>query len=181
MERQEILALLDGYIAALNTKAENEDRIRKLQRDIGITYDPNDGYAFIRFFWPFLVGFPFGAAVIIVFLAFLTKVEYGSEIYFCYFIGIIIYFALAIFFARLLRKNANKKLYQKRVEEQKNSDAKANARISELQKEIEKADEFIAENKDYIPEPCRNVESLKQIKSKIFRGKAETIEEAINN
>ena len=180
MDRQETLKLLDDYIAALNTKKENEERITKLNRDVGITYDPNDGYALIRFLWPFLVGAPFGAALFVVLLMILTRVEYGSEVYFCYFFGIILYFVMAFVIATLLRKNANKKLYKQRVDDQEHEDAKAKEMIADLKRDIDKADEFIAANKELIPAACRNAESLKRIRSDIFRGKAESIEDAVN-
>jgi len=181
MDRQETIKLLDDYMSALNTKKENGNRINKLKMDMGITYDPNDGYSLIRFLWPFLVAFPFLGTFIIVLIAYLTKAEYRSEVYFSYIIGAAIYFTISVVIARLLRKIANKKLYDKRVAEQKKADEKASEIISKLQNEIDEADEFIKNHNDLIPVTCRNIESLKQIKSKIFRGKAESIEEAANN
>ncbi len=84
MDRQETIKLLDDYISALNTKNENGARIKKLKRDMGITYDPNDGYSLIKFLWPFLVAFPFLGTFLIVLIAYITKAEYRSEVYFSY-------------------------------------------------------------------------------------------------
>ena len=52
MDRQETIKLLDDYMSALNTKKENGARIKKLKMDMGITYDPNDGYSLIKFLYP---------------------------------------------------------------------------------------------------------------------------------
>ena len=115
MDRQETIKLLDDYMSALNTKNENGARIKKLKMDMGITYDPNDGYSLIKFLWPFLVAFPVIGTFLIVLIAYLTKAEYRSEVYFSYIIGAAIYFTISVVIARLLRKSANKKLYDKRA------------------------------------------------------------------
>ena len=75
MDRQEANKLLDDYMSALNTKKENGNRINKLKMDMGITYDPYDGYSLIRFLWPFLVAFPFLGTFIILLIAYLIKAE----------------------------------------------------------------------------------------------------------
>lgn len=72
------------------------------------------------------------------------------------------------------------KPYEERVEWKRKEDEQLSLNLGNLRTELKKNKKIIDENKELLPSSCRNIESVKTILGKLTRGRAETIEEAMN-
>ena len=180
MEKEEILNRLNEYIEALKDKEEYEDEIERLKSKIGVDVEPTYDYAFMRFFWPFLVFYPILVAIICVVVMTHDRMAAGI-LSVLWILVTVIYFAIAVVLARAWRKKACTKLYIERVEIMQVEERKSKSKLEQLENSLEETNVFLNANKDLVPIQYRNIDSLKEIKSKIARGQASTIEEAIEN
>lgn len=178
VEKEELLNKLSAYIEALKDKEEAEEEIERLKARIGVDVDPTYDYSFMRFFWPFLVFYPILAAIVWVVIIAHQEVPAGYMPVLWILITVI-YFAASLVAARAWRKKACMKLYQERVEITQVEDRKLAGRLAQVEESLGATKQFLNDNKDIVPVRYRNIESLKEIKSKIARGQASTIEEAI--
>ena len=173
-----MLSKLSAYIDALKDKEEAEEEIERLKARIGVEVDPTYDYSFMRFFWPFLVFYPILAAIIYV-VVFAHNAVPPGYLSVLWILITVIYFAVSLVSARAWRKKACMKLYQERVEISQVEDRKLAGRLAQVEESLGATKQFLNDNKDIVPVQYRNIESLKEIKSKIARGQASTIDEAI--
>ena len=178
VEKEELLNKLSAYIEALKDKEEAEEEIERLKARIGVDVDPTYDYSFMRFFWPFLVFYPVLSTIIMVVIVAHNKMAIQS-MWPLWIVITAIYFAISIVIARAWRKKSCMKLYNERVEIQQVEDRKLAGRLEQLEESLEATKNFLNDNKDLVPLQYRNIDSIKEIKSKIARGQASTIDEAI--
>ncbi len=179
MDKNEIVARLDTYIGALEQNAQIDDEIRNLESKIRTSVDSSYNYTFIRFFWPFLVLYPVFGTMIYMAFAFLFKAETQGDLYICMLVGFGIYFIGSVFIAKALRNRKCNKEYQQKLALKLQTDEIMRKRIEELENANQANLAVMKEHQDLLPASCRNLDSAKKIRMMLFRGKFETVEEAV--
>ncbi len=180
MDKNEIVARLDTYINAMEQKKQIDDEIKNLESQIRTSVDSSYNYTFIRFFWPFLVLYPVFGTMIYMAFALLFKAQTEGDLYLCLIVGFGIYFIASVFIAKALRNRKCNKEYQERLALKLQIDEVRKKRIEELEDANRQNTDVIKEHQDMLPASCRNLDSAKKIRMYLFRGKFETIEEAVD-